>query len=439
MQIAKLTPSHQKFQESIKIPGCLSYTTRGLILAALTDQEVILKNPLNSQDVVALKKSLQTLGVVIEESERNLIVKNSIKQSRISTHKTQTEFGETDFLIDINLSGRSARSLLPLLCLVPGEKILTASKPFLKRPMGAQVEGLRKLGATIEYLGEEGKLPVKITSSKLNPGTVSMPGNISSQFFAGIMMVAPLVGEIKLLVEGEQVSKSYIDMTIEAMKNFGVEVENDNYQSYFIKPNQTYQTSEYQIEGDYSTASYFGVMAALTGSTLTLEGLKQDSLQGDKLVFEALEKMGNKVAFEGGNIKITGQPLKPFELDMERAIDQPPAMSVLAAFCEGESKITGVEILQYKESNRLQAIQNELSKMQIATESDGKELIIFGGKPEATRISTYHDHRIAMSFALAGFRVENMEIENPEVVNKSYPEFWTAMQKLGLGVEFMEV
>jgi 3-phosphoshikimate 1-carboxyvinyltransferase len=142
------------------------------------------------------------LGILIEQLGDNLLIKNWIGDIQSPKEKIVTEFGEIDFLVDINLSGRSARSLLPLLCLVPGEKILTAAKPFLKRPMGPLVDGLRSLGAEIEYLGEEGKLPVKITSSKLNSGTVKMPGNISSQFFAGIMMIAPLIGQIELIVEG---------------------------------------------------------------------------------------------------------------------------------------------------------------------------------------------------------------------------------------------
>lgn len=437
MQIAKLTPNYQKINQTIKIPGCLSYTTRGLILASLTEQEVILENPLESEDVTALKASLQTLGIQIQQIKDGFLVKNSIKDVQKPNQKTKTEFGEVDFLVDINLSGRSARSLLPLLCLIPGEKILTASKPFLKRPMHPQVDGLRQLGASIEYLGEEGKLPVKITSSSLRGGMVKMPGDISSQFFAGIMMIAPLIGEVELVVEGEQVSKSYIDMTVEAMKNFGVVVRNSNYKNYLIRANQKYQTRHYTIEGDYSTASYFGVLAALTNSSLVLEGLRSDSLQGDKLVFEALHQMGNEVIFKDNNLSIYGKSLKPFKLDMERAIDQPPAMSVLAAFCEGESQISGIEILRYKESNRLEAIQNELSKMQITTQSDGKTLTIFGGSPKSAQISTYHDHRIAMSFALAGFRLPNMLIENPEVVGKSYPRFWNTLEKLGLRVDFL--
>jgi 3-phosphoshikimate 1-carboxyvinyltransferase len=423
----------------VNIPGCLSYTTRGLILASLCQGTVQLENCLNSEDVAALKKSLQNLGILIEQLGDNLLIKNWIGDIQSPKEKIVTEFGEIDFLVDINLSGRSARSLLPLLCLVPGEKILTAAKPFLKRPMGPLVDGLRSLGAEIEYLGEEGKLPVKITSSKLNSGTVKMPGNISSQFFAGIMMIAPLIGQIELIVEGEQVSKSYIDMTIEAMKGFGVKVVNDNYKSYLVEENQPYRATSYIIEGDYSTASYFGVLAVLTGSNLQLKGLKSDSLQGDKLVFEALQNMGNSVVFEKDDLLISGNHLKPFKLDMERAIDQPPAMSILAAFCDGKSEISGIEILQYKESNRLQAIQNELAKMQIKTESDGKSLVIFGGNPQPATISTYHDHRIAMSFALAGFRLENMIIQNPEVTAKSFPEFWETLQQLGLQVEFCEV
>jgi 3-phosphoshikimate 1-carboxyvinyltransferase len=233
-------------------------------------------------------------------------------------------------------------------------------------------------------------------------------------------------------VIGSQVSKSYIDITIDIMKTFGVEVENQNYQKYIIKNNSKYKIDEYKVEGDYSSASYFAAMAALTESRIELKNLNQNSKQGDKLVLEILAKMGAKVEFKPNSIIVQGRELKPVKVDMENAIDQPPVIAVLAAFIDGITEIDGVGILKYKESDRLLAIQNELLKMGIKTKTsqDKNSLKIFGGSPKGAEIETYGDHRIAMAFAISGLKIPNMKIKNPEVVKKSFPNFWEVFESL---------
>jgi 3-phosphoshikimate 1-carboxyvinyltransferase len=433
--IYSLSPLVKPVTKTLEMPGCLSYTTRALILAALSKKPVKIFNPLKSDDVYAMIKGLQTLGIRVDEFDNLFEVVGSIGDVKIPENKTRTELGETDFFININLSGRTARSILPLLCLIPGDKILTGAEPFLKRPMGPLIDGLTQLGAEIEYLNKVGFLPVKIKSSVLKPGKATMPGNISAQFFAGIMMIAPAVGEVVLEVVGNQVSKPYIDITTDIMQTFGVKVDNNDYKSYKIASDQNYNILEYTVEGDYSTASYFAAIAVLTKSKITLKNLNPKTVQGDKLVIKILEDMGNTVEYFQNGLTITGKALKPVEVDMEKAIDQPPCIAVLASFADGVSKITGIETLKYKESNRLLAVETELEKMNIKTESDGNNLTIFGGKPMSTTIQTYHDHRIAMAFAVAGSLLENQKIENPEVVNKSFPKFWEYLEKIGIKVD----
>lgn len=442
----EIIPINQPFDATIKIPGCLSYTTRALIIAAMSKDEVELKNPLKSDDVYSMLSCLKEIGIKITEKEDSFIVHNCIQELNFQ-NLTEKEFlnKKVNFICNGGISGRTIRSILPLLCLVPGVKVLTADKEFLKRPIQDQVESLIQLGAEIEYLEKKGSLPVLIKTSKLNKNYAKMKGNISSQYFAGIMMIAPLFNGVELDVEGKQVSKSYIDITIDIMKTFGVKVENQNYQKYIVKPNQDYKLSSrytnkenkeiafYQIEGDYSSASYFAAMAALTASKIELTNLNPDSVQGDKTVMQILQKMGAKVTFKQNSVTIIGtQDLKPVLVDMENAIDQPPVISVLASFADGISKITGIGILKYKESDRLKAITTELKKMGIKTEisKDSEELTIFGGSPKGAEIETYKDHRIAMAFAVAGLKIKNQKIKDSDVVKKSFPKFWQVLETI---------
>ncbi len=432
----QLIPLSSPVTKAIEIPGCLSYTTRSLILASLTKNKVKIKKPLKSEDVYSMINCLKEVGIKIEEGEDLFVVENSLKQVDYSEIKFKfTEFGKVNFVCNAGLSGRTARSILPFLCLVPGIKILTADPRFFKRPIGEQVEGLRQLGAKIEYLGEENKLPLKIYENQINKNYAKMKGNVSSQFFAGIMMIAPMIGGVQLDVEGQQVSKSYIDITIDIMSTFGVNVQNQNYQKYIIKPNSTYFLEEYQVEGDYSSAIYFAAIAALTKSEVFLSNLYPESVQGDKEVLNIIAQMGASVEFGNDYVKVKGRHLEPVTVNMENSIDQPPAISVLAAFADGVSCLDGIEILKYKESNRLEAIMNELQKMKIETKTNGQSLKIFGGNPQSAKIEAYNDHRIAMAFSIAGSSLDGMKIKNPEVVGKSFPEFWDKIKELGIEVK----
>jgi len=441
-----LTPLPQPIQKTIKIPGSLSFTTRSLILAALKPSPVEILNPLFSDDVFSMLDCLKQIGIDFQifrqskgDAQDKILVQNNI---------TTTNLKSSDQIIcNAGLSGRTARSILPVLCLIPGIKTLTAKPAFLKRPIGDLVDGLRQLGAEIEYLdsnaeqtGEtsnKGKLPLKITSENLKKNAkIQLKGNVSSQFLSGILMIAPLIGGIEIEVTGKQVSKSYVDITLDIMKSFGFEVENQDYKIYKVKPELSASKNQklfsYNVEGDYSGATYFAGLAAVTGSTITLTNLNPNSVQGDKMVFEILAKMGAEVKFlqKENTIQITGKNLIPGKFYMENAIDQPPLVGVVAAFCEGKTELTGLEILKYKESNRLEAVQNELVKLGVKTESDGVNLIIYGkGKNPANfktpaEIQTYHDHRIAMSFAVAGSVLNGITIKNSKVVSKSFPNFW---------------
>ena len=425
MSTVTIIPVPKPITASVTIPGSLSYTIRALNLAAMTDGTVTIHNPLYSDDTDAMMNALETLGITVSRNEDTVLVEGSIKDVQ---HK--------EYLIDINISGRTARSLLGLLCIAPGTKTVTCQPGFKKRPIGELVLGLRQLGAHIEYLEKEGFLPVKIYQKELKPGTVTMKGSISSQFFSSIMMIAPLIGEISIIVKGNQTSKSFIDVTIETMKAFGVDVTNNNYQKYLIPGGQKYTASEFIVEADAIAAGYFWGIAAVTGSTITVQNLPPTSKQGDVGFAEILHKMGCTVEKTTNTITVTGpQKLTPITANMNTMPDSAQTLAVLAAFADGTTTIEGLDNLRIKETDRIKAPETELKKMNIQTSSTHDSFTVTGGKPTGASIETYGDHRMAMSFAIAGTAIPGVTILESEVVSKSFPLFWDVLKKLGISIQ----
>lgn len=420
----RLSPLSGPVETSVGIPGSKSYTNRALLMATMCREPVRILKPLMSDDTRAMIHCLSTLGIEIDERADEILVKGHI-----------TDVKACEYSLDADLSGTTIRFMLALSCVIPGVQILSGKEGLNKRPIGDLVDGLRQLGAKIEYLGEQGFPPLRVSSAKLNPGTIRANGRISSQFISAILMIAPQVGDVTIEVVGEQISKSYIDMTIDTMERFGVPVINDKYRRYFVTAGQVYQASEYTVEGDASSASYFAAIAALTKSRITLTNMNPQSVQADMKFFQILEDMGSTISYEKDQIVVSGSGIRPMEIDMENCPDQAQTMAVLAAFAPGVTKISGVRSLRVKETERIKALEAELAKMGIKTESTEDTLTIYGGDPKPTTIDTYGDHRMAMSFAVAGAMLEGMQINDPSVVNKTFPEFWSKLESIGVGVQ----
>ncbi len=419
MKIITLKPLLKPIQASISIPGSKSYTNRALLIAAVSKSKVRIINPLISDDTKAMINCLRKLGIKVKVSDNMIEVENNINSIKNLLYD-----------LDANESGTTVRFLLALLAVIPGVKILQGKEGLNKRPIGDLAEALRQLGAKIEYLDKKGYPPVKVLSSKLKPGTIKIKGSTSSQFISSLLMVAPLVGKLTIEVEGEQVSKPYIDMTIDIMKQFGVNVLNENYKKYTIDAGQRYKAKEYKVEGDLSSASYFLAIAALTKSTITLENINPNSKQADIRFAKILENMGNKIIPGKNQITIIGKEIKPVNVDMADCPDQIQTLAVLASFVKGVTKISGIQSLRIKETDRIFALTKELKKMGIKTSCMKDVLTIHGGSPKAAVIDTYGDHRMAMSFAIAGCKIPGMVIKNPEVVSKTYPQFWEDLKKI---------
>lgn len=417
----ELKPLSSKVKASVSIPGSKSYTNRALLMSSLVKGPVWIGNPLFSDDTLAMINCLKKLGIEIEVSENGILVKGSID-----------DIGERDYDLDCEISGTTIRFLLALCCVVPGVKTLYGKKGLNKRPIGELVNGLRQLGAKIQYLEKQGFPPLLIKSSNLNSGITKLDGDISSQYFSALLMISPLINGLVVRVVGNQISKPYIDMTIDTMKLFGVHVENRDYREYEVLPEQRYGISAYTVEGDFSSAGYFFAIATLTNSEIILENLNPYSRQADRRFLDVLKKMGTQFEFKDLKIIVKGNGVKPIEVDMEDCPDQVQTLAVLASFAKGETIITGVRSLRMKETERVRALEKELAKMEIKTQSTKNRLVIYGGDPKGAIINTYGDHRMAMSFAVAGAKLAGMKINNPEVVSKTFPDFWKKLEEIGI-------
>lgn len=402
MKTIQLQPLSNPITKAVKIPPSKSYTNRALLLAALSQKKTKIINPLISDDTKAMVDCLKIM---------------------------ETSKGVQK--LDADLSGTTIRFMLALSTISKGTQILYGKEGLNKRPIGDLVSGLKQLGAKIEYLKREGFPPVKVSSSKLNPGTVKINGSVSSQFISAILMIAPLIGEVKIEIEGDLISKPYVDMTIDTMEKFGVKViKEDN--KFIVPGSQKYNADKFAVESDLSSTSYFAAIAVLTKSTIALKGINLKSKQADVEFLKILESMGNKLISGKDGLTIVGKNIRPVNVNMVNCPDQIQTLAVLTAFCKGITKITGISSLRVKETDRIMALTNELKKMGIKTSTTENALTIRGGNPKAAQIETYGDHRMAMAFAVAGSKLSGMEIIDPDVVNKTFPRFWKTLNSIGV-------
>ncbi|MCE9541063.1 3-phosphoshikimate 1-carboxyvinyltransferase [Candidatus Kaiserbacteria bacterium] len=423
MDTLTITPLKAPVTASVRIPGSKSYTNRAFIMAALTDGTVAIKNALESDDTTAMIRCLTQLGIPVKSEGGSIEISGGV-----------AKIADGTFDLDCDISGTTIRFLTALATVVPGVKTLYGKEGLNKRPIAELVDGLRQLGADITYINKEGFPPVRVNSRHLSPGEVSMNGDVSSQFFSALLMITPLVGGVTITVDGDQISKPYIDMTIDTMKEFGVTVHNDSYTSYTVPAGQTYSKNEYSVEADVSSASYFAAIAALTHSTITLENMNPHSMQADMRFLKILERMGAEIIPGEYSITVKGHGVKALEANMENCPDQAQTLAVLAAFAPGVTHMTGVRSLRVKETERVVAVEQELAKMGIKTESTHDTLTVYGGDPKPARIDTYGDHRMAMSFAVAGTILPGLEIKEPQVVQKTFPDFWKRLSSIGVTV-----
>jgi len=328
-------------------------------------------------------------------------------------------------------AGTAMRFLTAALCLGEGRYRIDGNERMRERPIGPLVNGLRHIGASIRYERQEGFPPLVISANRLRGGRVILPGDVSSQYASAILMAGVCAAEgLELAVDGRLVSKPYIDMTLAVMESFGARVEREGYERFVVTAGQTYQAVDYAVEADASAATYFLAAGALAGGPVRVLGLSGDSLQGDVGFARTLEQMGARVVWGSDWIEVSGGTLTGVDADYSDMSDAALTLAVVAAFAEGTTHIRNVGHMRLKETDRLAALAHELARLGIDVTELHDGLRITGGKVRPALVRTYNDHRMAMSFALAGLRQPGVRIENPRCVSKTYPDFFTDLESL---------
>jgi 3-phosphoshikimate 1-carboxyvinyltransferase len=362
------------------------------------------------------------------------------------TKLLQELLNSTDEIINAEDAGTTFRFLTAFLAQKPGEWTLTGTQRMKERPVGILVDALRSFGAEISYTEKENFPPVKISGRKLQGGKLNMNSSMSSQFISALLLIAPTLEEgLDLKLAGEIFSRPYIELTLSLMNQFGIQSEwNENIIS--VK-HEEYRPSEIIIENDWSAASYWYEMAALSDDVdLILKGLNQNSFQGDSAIVNIMEQFGIRTEFVQDVIRITKKNIPGIEAssifkhNFQSHPDLFPSIAVTCAALNMNADFTGVQNLRIKESNRLESVQSQLKKIGINSEISDFGFRIsdtLRNKPDSSALlfQTYNDHRLAMSFAPLAIKYGSVEIENPEVVKKSYPEFWDDLRSVGFLVE----
>jgi 3-phosphoshikimate 1-carboxyvinyltransferase len=323
------------------------------------------------------------------------------------------------------------RLLAAVAALGQGVCVLTGSPRMQKRPIQDLLLGLNQMGVGARSVNADGCPPIEVTGGGLKGGRVTIDCRISSQYLSALLMIAPFAKEtVTITVSGGLVSRPYVDMTIAVMEGFGTTVQRNGYERFVVTGGQAYRAGNHAVEPDCSQAGYFWAAAAISGVGVTVAGTSKTSLQGDVRFTECLAAMGCRVLEDSDGIKVTGGPLTGVIVDMADMPDMVPTLAVVAAFARGTTVIENVAHLRAKESDRLGAVAAELTKMGIEADCVGSGLRIVGGHPQGAAIDTYNDHRIAMSFALAGLKVPGIKIKDETCVKKSFPNFWEVFNSL---------
>ena len=407
-----IAPENRVLDGEVNLPSSKSISNRYLIIRALAEAEDV--------PIIGLSDAADT---------KNLI--------RILKDQDSSE-------INVGLGGTTYRFLMAYFANKPGRKlVLNADEGMRKRPIGLLVQALEDMGADIEYTGELGHPPVRINGTKLKGGHIKISGEVSSQYLSAVAMIAPYTEEgLKLEIRGNAVSRHYFEMTLKIMEKLGIEVD-DQGEMVYIKPGEYKFPDNLEVEADWSSASYWYSFAALARQcTLKLKYLSNSKMQPDSATCRIFNGFGVGSIFKEDETWVVkeGEP-RPIQLrryDLIYSPDIAQTMAVVIAAINKSAIIEGLQTLKIKETDRLTALKNELSKLNADVEIiNDKKLVIDGDEdiPEEVEIATYNDHRMAMAFAPLALKMKSVVIQDPDVVSKSYPDFWDEMKSIGFTIE----
>ncbi|MCG3863589.1 MULTISPECIES: 3-phosphoshikimate 1-carboxyvinyltransferase [unclassified Photobacterium] len=414
-----------KINGEVNLPGSKSVSNRALLLAALATGTTRLTNLLDSDDIRHMLNGLKQLGVNYQLSEDKTVCEVEGGGRAFSPNEPLELY--------LGNAGTAMRPLAAALCLGGGEFVLTGEPRMKERPIGHLVDALRSAGADITYLENENYPPLKIIGTGLKGGEVEIDGSISSQFLTAFLMAAPLAqADTVIRIKGDLVSKPYIDITLHIMAQFGVEVENRNYQEFVVRGHQTYVSpGELLVEGDASSASYFLAAAAIKGGEVKVTGIGKKSIQGDIQFADALAAMGADIEWGDDYVIARCGDLSAVDMDFNHIPDAAMTIATTALFAKGTTSIRNVYNWRVKETDRLAAMATELRKVGAEVE-EGEDYITI--VPPTTlqhaAIDTYDDHRMAMCFSLVALSDTPVTINDPKCTSKTFPDYFDKLKGL---------
>ncbi|ECK7173521.1 3-phosphoshikimate 1-carboxyvinyltransferase [Salmonella enterica subsp. enterica serovar Infantis] len=409
---------------AINLPGSKSVSNRALLLAALACGKTVLTNLLESDDVRHMLNALSALGInyTLSADRTRCDITGNGGPLRAS--------GALELFL--GNAGTAMRPLAAALCLGQNEIVLTGEPRMKERPIGHLVDSLRQGGANIDYLEQENYPPLRLRGG-FTGGDIEVDGSVSSQFLTALLMTAPLAPEDTIIrVKGELVSKPYIDITLNLMKTFGVEITNHHYQQFVVKGGQQYHSpGRYLVEGDASSASYFLAAGAIKGGTVKVTGIGRKSMQGDIRFADVLEKMGATITWGDDFIACTRGELHAIDMDMNHIPDAAMTIATTALFAKGTTTLRNIYNWRVKETDRLFAMATELRKVGAEVE-EGHDYIRITppAKLQHADIGTYNDHRMAMCFSLVALSDTPVTILDPKCTAKTFPDYFEQLARM---------
>ena len=414
LSIPKLSAIHG----TLALPGSKSLSNRALLLAALAQGTTTLHNVLRSDDTQRMLEALQALGVALTEDGTTITVTGLGGAFKCPGEELTLFLGN---------AGTVMRPLTAALALSQGSFVLTGEERMCQRPIGPLVEGLKRLGLHLEYLNNDGYPPLRIVGGQVSARHIAIPGDTSSQFITALLMAAPLAGGLTIEVEGDLISKPYVEMTLRLMARFGVQVERVGWRSFAVPATTYVSPGNFLVEGDASAATYFLAAAAIAGE-ITVEGLGAHSVQGDAAFVDVLAQMGAQVEVKEHSITVHQAPqgLQGIDLDMNDMPDAAMTLVPLALFTKGPVVVRNVGSWRVKETDRLAALSTEMAKLGVKVDCGADYIAVDGSVRNAAypTFATYNDHRMAMALSLCAFD-RPVVIADPKCTHKTYPQFFT--------------
>lgn len=418
-----ITPSNLKGE--LNIPPSKSLSHRAIIAASLAEGRSVISNIIFSEDIIATIGAMEACGAKIEKHDDYLVIEGS-KVKRVSDY------------INANESGSTIRFMIPIALSIDSPITFDGKNNLVKRPLDVYTKIFDEQG--IKYEVGENFLPMKVYGG-LKAGTYKIRGDISSQFITGLLYALPMLdGDSSIEITTKLESIGYIDLTMDILKKFGIEIKTDNYKTFYIKGGQSFKPCNYTVEGDYSQVAFWAVMNTL-GADIRLKCMNEHSYQGDKKIIKDINDFGGKVYFDGGELKALPATTHGAVINFAQSPDLGPILCVLASLSNGESTFKDIERLRIKECDRVSAMAIELSKLDAKVYDEGDHMKIIGAPKlgASLELDSHNDHRIVMALAAASLKCSGkIKILNAGAIKKSYPHFFKDFESVGGMVDYEE-